>query len=179
MAISPWQDLARRADCVLAVNLHLGKGYTGDRPPTLDDVRGTSALGDMCRSAIGLWQPDPLRKGAVSVVQMKPSMISADEAAAAKFSFEWDPVGGLDFAIEEPENIVPATEVQRARDFILAELSSRGKARRADLVKAAENQGLNRGSIDRAAKEMRGHYITHVVQDGLKYWTKIDRAYNV
>lgn len=173
--LSDWQQLARDSRSALVVLHHMNKAYFGDSPPDLDDIRGSSAITDVCRSAIGLWTPDATRKRTVTAVQMKGSLLPADEAEDAGFAFEWDPLSGLDFNVGDlhPRD---TTQKDRAREFIIEHLhSNQGHARRCDVAEAAEAAGLSVSSIDRAAREMKNRHITSRVVGGVPQWVLIDQ----
>lgn len=168
--LAAWADLARDCNCAFLLLHHMGKGYDGTRPPTIDDLRGTSAIADVARSAIGLWTPDPTRPAVVAAVQMKASLLSAADAEACKFSFDFDPAGGLDFDVPAPEPPRDVTELDRAEELIVTTCRAQGFAKRRDLVETAATQGISRDRVDLAAKRLKQRgMITAKTLPGVKW----------
>jgi len=172
--LADWQNLARDMRCCILLLHHMGKGYDGTRPPLLDDLRGTSGIGDVARSALGLWVPDPTRPGAVSVLQMKASLLSAEEAEEAGFAFEWDPLGGLDFDIPQPAEAHDENLTDLAEKLIVEIIrANAGTAQRAEILKAGEGRDLGRGPLDRAAKRLKERGVITKTPDGK--WGLLER----
>ncbi len=165
--LKPLVDLCRHKRCALLVLHHIGKSYREDRPPCLTDLRGSGAIGDMCRSALGLWRPNRRRPGVVRVEQLKPSLISAEDAAEARFEFSWDAMGRLHFALPTEHGKEIENTREKAEEFIVSEMTSRGgTARRSDIVSFANAEGYSTSTTDRAAKALRRQGVLQSRIDG-------------
>lgn len=134
-----------------------------DLAPTLDRIRGSSAISQYCRSVIALYRLDERDQTApVKVESLKSSFCAPPEP----FGFT---IGekGLTFH-DAPEEDRPSTAIDRAVDFLRAALESRPE-KFAVLCERAEEAGVSKNSLYRARER-----LGVVAKDG--YWGLPDRG---
>jgi len=134
---------------VLAVHHLRKKSQLEPDRPTLDRVRGSSAISQYARSVIALWRPDGESDGPVRVESLKSSFCKPPEP----FGFT---IGDNGLTFGDAPDVEPkaATVHERACEFLRVELQS-GPRRAADILHDAELAGYSRPTLYKAKSALR------------------------
>jgi hypothetical protein len=166
-------DLAKECDCAFILVMHPSKGV---KDTALERLHGSIAFGATVRSVIMLGQDknDPNIKTAVQIKLNVEQRGRAFRFTVNNGVFEW---AGMSDAtateILEPDAVRDErrTKVQEAREWLVERLGDGGRYNGKELQQEAENAGIARMTLRRAAQEAGVVIERELGAGGKWYWS--------